>query len=89
MAQATDSRPLISRNTESLEDISTLPPPGPHRCRKYQEGFPGAERHIRTPLQVSKLRVSLRKSGGWLFGLAESSLLTKSDNQLIPDPAAS
>ena len=41
------------------------------------------------PLQVSELSVSWSKSGGWLLGLAESSLLTESDNQLIPDPAAS
>lgn len=44
---------------------------------------------MRTPLQVSKLSIFLRKSGGWLFGLAESSLLSESDNQLTPDPAAS
>lgn len=87
--EATDSHHLISKNTGSLEDISTLPPLHPHGCGEFREGLPGAELHTRTPLQVSKLSVSLRKSGVWLFGLAESSLLTESDNQLIPDPAAS
>lgn len=87
--EATDSRHLISRNMGSSEDILALLPPRPHGYGKYREGFPGAELHSRTPLQVSKLSVSLRKSGGWFFGLAESSLLTESDNQLIPDPAAS
>lgn len=58
-----------------------------HSILPYSKHHPRAQLHMAS-LRAMKLRVSLRR-WDWLFGFSESSMLTGSDNQLIPDPAVS